>query len=508
MIRPKMSLRNLSDKRSLGGSDELQRLQRELDERDRQLKEQASALAEMEGNLAEVQSLVAASTSQKQSWNSAPEPGTEDADSTQLRSILRTKQERIEYMQKEFDSHRADFRSTIDALEMAATETERIYERQKQELSKENDELKRSQEDVATITQQFKDFEDLVQDLEENVELARRGEAEAKAEAEFLHGEVERLRLELRREREKAAKAVQGANAAVGENGAASPAAGDSRELERRDDEIRGLKAIIHSLSSGPEANSPARNEKANGIEPETASRLQEQIAALQRDKSELQGLVDRKKFHEEDLERENARLRAAAGSNPFVQHEKTDSSSTATMHTAHRDSTTSVATAVRPSTGDSYSSAPQKFEPASSRPGSSRVQEKDAESGTEGSVSAAGDGLWCELCESSGHDILTCSSMFKDAASSPKQTEQEEDEDVTMTPKVSNESKVETTNGAKSARSSTDKTLVEPNARPALPVGDGPAPGKESGVINKEQWCAMCERDGHLSFDCPYEDY
>lgn len=34
-----------------------------------------------------------------------------------------------------------------------------------------------------------------------------------------------------------------------------------------------------------------------------------------------------------------------------------------------------------------------------------------------------------------------------------------------------------------------------------------GPVAGKESGVIDAEVWCALCEKDGHNSVDCPFED-
>ena len=34
-------------------------------------------------------------------------------------------------------------------------------------------------------------------------------------------------------------------------------------------------------------------------------------------------------------------------------------------------------------------------------------------------------------------------------------------------------------------------------------------APGKASGVIDASKWCALCERDGHESVDCPFDvDY
>ena len=33
------------------------------------------------------------------------------------------------------------------------------------------------------------------------------------------------------------------------------------------------------------------------------------------------------------------------------------------------------------------------------------------------------------------------------------------------------------------------------------------PIAGKASGVIDGSKWCALCERDGHESIDCPFDD-
>ena len=38
-------------------------------------------------------------------------------------------------------------------------------------------------------------------------------------------------------------------------------------------------------------------------------------------------------------------------------------------------------------------------------------------------------------------------------------------------------------------------------------PMESGPVAGKESGVVDTSKWCALCERDGHDSVDCPFED-
>jgi len=38
-------------------------------------------------------------------------------------------------------------------------------------------------------------------------------------------------------------------------------------------------------------------------------------------------------------------------------------------------------------------------------------------------------------------------------------------------------------------------------------PAGTGPAPGKRTKRIDMTKWCALCERDGHESVDCPFEE-
>lgn len=551
MIRPKMSMRGLSSQQGAGNDAEVQRLRKEAEEKDKQLKDQTSALAEMEAQLAELSSLLATNSAEKQS-SDALEPGTEDKDVNELRSMLRAKQDKIDQMTKEFDFHRADFRSTIDALETAATHTQEIYEKREKELVKEIEELQNGKEDVEQFQEQYKQFEEAVAELEEAVENARRGEAEAKSESEFLHGEVERVRLELKREREKAAKAVMGANAAVGESGTSSPSS--SRDLESRDDEIRGLKAIIHSLSSGVDTSSPAP--KRGSIDAEAERTLKAQVSALTREKSELQGLVERKTHEEVELRRENARLLSANGmSNDYnsyggkvngISHRHTDSTSTATMHTANRNSATSTGTAFRPSTRGSFNTPPQ----TNSRPSSGTMQRpksgtadrptsrswaeeravsEDEASTTEGSEAATD--IFCELCKVEGHDILICPLMNPErgldgpaSAGGRAENNQEDDmeEDTTVeTPRPKS-------NGAsfmtRMRSSKEDVKISSPNAPPmpkeesaqpaqpeaaSLPSLDstGPAPGKSTGKIEDGKWCAMCERDGHDSFDCPFEE-
>ena len=216
-----------------GNNDqEVERLRNELAESNRQLKDQSTTLAEMEASLNELQGLMESSDFTQERRSSI-----DDKDSGQLRSLIREKNQKIAMLTAEFDAHRADFRSTIDTLEMASTETERVYEKRMEELMAEIRDLESRNLDVDSVASQLKQLEELVQELEEGLEDARRGEAEARGEVEFLRGEVERTRAELRRERDKAVGSPTSF-------GGRSP-----KELEQKDDEIRGLKAIIHSLS-------------------------------------------------------------------------------------------------------------------------------------------------------------------------------------------------------------------------------------------------------------------
>ncbi|KAH0559454.1 hypothetical protein GP486_004035, partial [Trichoglossum hirsutum] len=155
---------------------EVERLRSKLEERDRQLKEQAASLAEMENSLTELQSLLPGGGGVDRGG------GLEDADAAQLRALLREKNEKVAMLTAEFDAHRADFRSTIDTLELASTETQRVYESRVEELLQENRELQDRSEDVESVAQQLKQLEELVQELEEGLEDARRGEAEARGE--------------------------------------------------------------------------------------------------------------------------------------------------------------------------------------------------------------------------------------------------------------------------------------------------------------------------------------
>lgn len=454
--------------RANGANDEeVSRLRSQLEERDRQLKDQASTLSDMESNLTELQTLMEVAD--------MPGPMRSDMDgkdTTQLRNMLREKNEKIAMLTAEFDAHRADFRSTIDTLEMASTETERVYEKRMEELIADIRELESRNLDVDSVASQLKQLEELVQELEEGLEDARRGEAEARGEVEFLRGEVERTRAELRREREKSAPG-QG----VSDKG------GPSKELEQKEDEIRGLKAIIHSLSRDSVPGSDERTPTRRISSFIGADSVANKIARdnLERQVAELQSILDRKASREEELEQELEATRAQRNSIPTQRSSQRDSRDTVIL-TRSQD-TRSPEVNKRGGTLDT-------------------MPESDSFStATENST------LWCEICETSGHDILSCTNMFGPEGGDTY-GEVKTGRDVVReglqprTPSGDARPAPLSPARSKSSQTSTPAVKILPN-----PMESGPVAGKESGIMDPEKWCAVCERDGHDSVDCPFED-
>ena len=471
---------------------------------------------------------------------------SEETDIAHLRALVREKNDKIAMLTAEFDVHRADFRSTIETLELASTETERVYERKVEELNQvirklqnrgedmvqEIRELQDRGEDMESVGQQLKQLEELVQELEEGLEDARRGEAEARGEVEFLRGEVERGRSELKRERDKAAAALKGAGAAV-ENG------GPAREVEQRDDEIRGLKAIIHSLSrDAPDSGSPKlgsrrvsrqRNSALNQVDGATDDQLAEerkQRERLEREVQELEGLVDRKTYREEELEQEIERLRSAQTQRPTSMSNGHTSPPLA-HHTAGRIGQEAMAKWHQNEDRDDQKHTQQTLDTADSQ-----------------SIVTDASNLWCEICETGGHDILTCTNMFGNnnttttnnqngngngngyTNTSPHPYHQRTGKDVikeglkglaisaSSSPNHhphhdDNNNTNPIDRPAPLSPSPNKSAAVTPRAPMPNPLDQAMVAGKASGVMDASKWCALCERDGHESVDCPFdEDY
>ncbi|ODA82936.1 hypothetical protein RJ55_01445 [Drechmeria coniospora] len=498
-----------SNLRSLGpvsranaaNEEELERLRTLLEDRDRQLREQTTTLADMESSLVELQTLM-----EHPDGLAFRRNRIDDKDTAQLRHLLREKSEKVAMLTTEFDAHRADFRSTIDTLEMASSETERVYEKRIEELMIDLRELESRNLDVESVASQLKQLEELVQELEEGLEDARRGEAEARGEAEFLRGEVERTRTELRRERDKAESGghLHGEHAAL------------SKELEKKEDEIRGLKAIIHSLSRDSILDQAALQRPGslvasgdsadtfdNKMGREELVRQMRERQALAEQKNTRQALTVQMNTREADMEQESDALQTpVAAHQPSVR----DSRDTVIPAPTH-ERRSREATHKRSNTLGS-------------------MRESDAYStATETST------LWCEICETGGHDLLTCTNMF--ASDGPRIAGGSNAGDPVANPVANpvgtpiknlvglrrrSKSPIREVPQPDLASSQSPSTspakskTMPPTTMPPVkilpnPMESGPVAGKESGIMDPEKWCAVCERDGHDSVDCPFED-
>jgi chromosome segregation ATPase len=468
--------------------EEVDRLRGQIEDRDRQLRDQASSLAEMENSLNEVQTLMGSSDAgSRRDRNSV-----EEKDTMQLRTMLREKNEKIAMLTAEFDAHRADFRSTIDTLELASTETERVYEKRVDDLIQEVRELQERSEDVESVAQQLKQLEELVQELEEGLEDARRGEAEARGEVEFLRGEVERTRSELRREREKAVASIN--------NGEVS------KDIAQRDDEIRGLKAIIHSLSRDavpdtdnvdsqktPTSRMSQQRQNSNDLDAIEDHLAREQ---LERELKELKAVVESKSSREEELEKEVESLRRKSAINPPGHR-------ASAMTIGSTGTVTQEQSSVRDSKG-TIGSWREKDLP---RPPENHKRGNTLDTMPESDTYSSANESFCELCETSGHDILTCTNMFTPNGAAGVSGTQRTGKDVVkeglknFSPKTPQNEFKPSPLSSPPHKQSTPVRII-PN-----PMESGPVAGKESGVVNMDKWCGVCEREGHDSIDCPFED-
>jgi flagellar biosynthesis chaperone FliJ len=463
--------------------DQIKSLEKQLLDRDKQLDEQSKTLSDFQKTMEEL----------------------EGPDALNIRTQLRERNERIAQLTAEFDGHRADFRSTLDTLEIAASETERVYEQRLDELMQQNNELQNRGEDVEIVAQQLKQLEELVSELEEGLEDARRGEAEARAEVEFLRGEVERTKLELKKERDQSATALKHAHSSAdGSRG--------SHELEQKDDEIRGLKAIIHSLSRGnPNTAGLGENGSAEPYKDQS-----EQLSQLEQRLQEIEGTTQSKDTRIEELERELQELRVSGGRNrsstvtlsPKQQHKPSSSSGNITVnHNINHAHRLSDRTVVPNDWHDMPINEQRQHHRGFSNSSQSRLEPMP-----ESERSSDDDALWCEICETGGHDILNCTSMFGSGANQEK-TPAAPVEEPAEAP-IEDHSPL---NHPASADSHTDSVPSQKTGRDVVLEGlkgigglassMAPVAGKTSGVIDESKWCALCERDGHESIDCPFDE-
>ena len=291
---------------------------------------------------------------------------------TQLQAIIAEKNAKIASLTADFDAHRADFRSTLDTLELASTETERVYEKKVEDLLEERRLLVAQGEDVDSVARQLRGLEEVVQELEEGLEDARRGEAEARGEVEFLRGEVERVRAELRRERERNVELVREVEDHRRDKAAGRVRASSKALNGTNGDEGYGGPARL----SGGGAWSPSKTRSKALMSPEPQNTSQSSPAS-----PEVVLQENDTAAHEDDPA--NSTPRPIPKRSAFAAADTTAAHLDASgINTDHNDSSV---TTVNPPASDSRSPAASKDSPINDPT------------------------KWCALCEQDGHDSISC---------------------------------------------------------------------------------------------------
>jgi hypothetical protein len=217
-------------------------------------------------------------------------------------------------------------------------------------------------------------------------------------------------------------------------------------------------------------------------------------VERLEREKKELQGLIERKNFHEEQLEREVEKLKSIEQRGSVISNGMSDRTAVQDKRSSARDSKGTIVN-WRGSSGRIEAMAP--------------MTEIDTHS-----VSTGSGVLWCEICETSGHDILTCTSIDKDSTHSGAE------QDVTKITKHMQNASISSQDPDKPKplamslhkKPSIGNLPAATSAPPNMPlpspykINDSVAAGKD-GTRDPSKWCALCERDGHDSINCSFED-
>ncbi|KAI5290776.1 hypothetical protein KEM55_008503, partial [Ascosphaera atra] len=417
---------------------------------------------------------------------------------------------------------------------------------------------------------------ELVSELEEGLEDARRGETEAKGEVEFLRGEVERTKLELKQEKERSATALRNAEERANSLAALTSSEADRTALDQKDERIRSLEAIIDSLQTSDSSSDTKGNMSA------------EDKAAYEKRIQELEQHLADQARRMADLERE-----LQASHNPPTQPlplRPKPSMASSLGSTSSRDQrrkgshnhTLSDRTVV-PNEHEVQQAHANGSHLAPRTPNhyAPRAHSRIDSEIEYGSSPNSEETLWCEICETSGHEILTCTNMFGSNGGQPTSNNNNgvnhnafnfEHDDSSRRPSAgafsngsrrpslhpppsqglpetprmehaqmyapsfdsqddarsylsastdqheqlpnpqqqyqaygggSSGTKPAASPGATSQRSARDVVLERMRSNGSM----GPLAGKESGVVDESKWCALCERDGHESIDCPFDE-
>ncbi|KAK9373254.1 uncharacterized protein V1513DRAFT_449907 [Lipomyces chichibuensis] len=376
---------------------ELERTSAKLQAKEGEFTKQSAILLDMENTLAEFQAL---SETPKNALSDAEgdiQPPTQRE--LDLRTLLQDKDAKLEALQLELDSKRNEFRDTMETLEQANLASMHVYEAQLEEL--------RSQIQAASgVVGDIQPLETMILELETGLEDARIIEKEVREELEVARMTIAEKEEEIKKLKQQLSSVATGAG-------------------------------LVSNLSFGGDE---LREELVN--EKNAHEKLEQEV-------TQLELLIESKVFREQELEKELVQLREQlSAALDSLRNEKAQNETLQEQLQHPRD----VLVPALPKT-PAVAKAPLK-------PTSNISLNGNGGYGKSENIHTGG-ALWCEICETEGHDIIDCKAGGYGSA-------------VTGKP------------------------------GPGAMSGSRPSLMKTEPV--KKLWCALCERDGHASMDCPYD--
>ncbi|KAK9390197.1 hypothetical protein V1515DRAFT_589501 [Lipomyces mesembrius] len=376
---------------------ELERTSAKLQAKEAEFTKQSTILLDMENALAEFQAL-----------SEMPKNAISDGEGNiqlptqrelDLRTLLQDKDAKLEALQLELDSKRNEFRDTMETLEQANLASMHVYEAQLEDL--------RSQIQVANgVVGDIQPLETMILELETGLEGARMIEKKVREELEVARMTIEEKEEEIKKLKQQLSSVATGAG-------------------------------LVTNLSFGGD---DLREELVN--EKKEHEKLEQEVA-------QLELLIESKVFREQELEKELVQLREQlSAALDSLRNEKVQNETLQEQLQHPRD----ILVPALPK-APAVAKAPLKPTSNISLNGNGGYGKSENKH--------TGGALWCEICETEGHDIIDCKAGGYGSA-------------------------------------------ITGNPAPGAISGSRPSLMKTEPV--KKLWCALCERDGHASMDCPYD--
>jgi len=289
--------------------------------------------------------------------------------------------------------------------------------------------------------------------------------------------------------------------------------------VEQKDAEIRELEAVIQQLRFEAQ---PENNQGERRLEDQLAA-LKGNLEMLSEQNTELKAQLTTKTAREEALEVDLADLRRLQNSRPHHTPSPSASSISARNTYDQQQHQARGGSPVRRPAPIMTRANQSPVVPAGSSPmrlglglgmlnGMRGIESSSARRDSLGASipsphsTTADTRKHCDMCDGDGHDATSCrrhSSAYRNG-----DEDDDDDDDDQGLDGIDAELERAHLDTTLSPSPSPHTHASEHEQQPVYdPTGTGPAPGKRTRRIDMTKWCALCERDGHESVDCPFEE-